>query len=367
MKKLFWTAALGLLGMNTYAQSHFSNCFSNTGDYATVIFPETLTYTFAAGDEVAALMPDGACAGVIVWNAAPQALTLWGDDSITGVVDGFQAGDTLVFRHFDGVEERDLAVTYDQSDPIYETDTYVSNGLYVLASAEVVTPPDVAVTLTPPTDSLTIPPEGGVFDYDVALVNHTSTTQTSEVWMNVAGVGVSITLGPVPVTLAPGDTLLKTLTQNVPAGAPSGAYTVTGYAGSFPLMDDSDAFAFEKTAGKRGSGPVATDWASTLDRLAAGNASGASKAVPERFALGANYPNPFNPTTVITYDLPDARAVTLTVYDALGRRVAHLDEGLRAAGRHRLRFDASRLSAGVYVYTLEAGDFRAARRMVLLK
>jgi hypothetical protein len=366
MKKLLWTVALGLLGMNTYAQSHFTNCFSNTGNYATVIFPEGLSYPFAAGDEVAVLMPDGACAGVIVWAAAPQALTVWGDDSITEAVDGFQTGDSLAFRHFDGVEERDLAVTYDQSDPIYEADTFVSNGLYVLASAEVVTPPDVAVALTPLTVPLTIPPEGGTFDYDVSLVNHTTATQTTEVWVNVGGAGVSITLGPVPVTLAPGDTLLKTLTQNVPAGAPSGTYTVTGYTGSFPLTDDSDAFTFEKTAGKGGSAPVVTDWASTLDRLAGAEAA-AGEAVPERFALGANYPNPFNPTTVITYDLPEARAVTLTVYDVLGRRVARLDEGVRAAGRHRLRFDASRLSAGVYVYTLEAGDFRAARRMVLLK
>ena len=370
MKKLFWTAALGLLGMNTYAQSHFTDCISNTGNYATVIFPEGLSYPFAAGDEVAALMPDGACAGVIVWAAAPQALTLWGDDTITAVVDGFQAGDTLAFRHFDGVAERDLAVTYDQSDPIYEADTFTANGLYVLASAEVVTPPDVAVTLTPLTVPLTIPPEGGTFDYDVSLVNHTAATQTTEVWVNIGGDGVSITLGPVPVTLAPGDTLLKTLTQNVPAGAPSGAYTVTGYAGSFPLMDDSDAFPFEKTVGKSAAGPAVTDWASTLDRLAVADASEESAAgadVPERFALSANYPNPFNPTTVLTYDLPEARAVTLTVYDVLGRRVARLDEGVRAAGRHRLRFDASHLSAGVYVYALEAGDFRAARRMVLLK
>ena len=315
-------------------------------------------------------MPDGGCAGVIVWAAAPQALTLWGDDSITAVVDGFQAGDTLAFRHFDGVEERDLAVTYDQSDPIYEADTFVSNGLYVLASAEVVTPPDVEVTLTPLSAPLTIPPEGGTFDYDVSLVNHTAETRTADVWVNLGGDGVSLTLGPVPVTLAPGDTLLKTLTQNVPASAPSGAYTLTGYVGGFPLMDDADAFPFEKTAGKGGSAPAVTDWASTFDRLdvaAASEASADEAVVPERFALGANYPNPFNPSTVITYDLPEARAVTLTVYDVLGRRVARLDEGVRAAGRHRLRFDASRLSAGVYVYAIEAGDFRASRRMVLLK
>ena len=89
--------------------------------------------------------------------------------------------------------------------------------------------------------------------------------------------------------------------------------------------------------------------------------------VPARFALEQNYPNPFNPVTTIVYALPTPSAVSLTVYDALGRKVATLTEAYQAAGRHSVRFDAGSLPGGVYVYRLQAGSFTAAKTFVVLK
>lgn len=89
--------------------------------------------------------------------------------------------------------------------------------------------------------------------------------------------------------------------------------------------------------------------------------------VPDEFALDQNYPNPFNPRAVISYDLPEASRVTLKVYNVLGKEVATLAEGYQQAGTYEVTFDARYLSAGVYLYVLEAGDYRASRRMVLLK
>ena len=85
------------------------------------------------------------------------------------------------------------------------------------------------------------------------------------------------------------------------------------------------------------------------------------------FALHANYPNPFNATTEITFDLPHAMQTSLKVHDVLGREVVELAGGVMRSGTHTVTFDASALSSGVYFYRLEAGEFGETRKMVLLK
>jgi len=88
---------------------------------------------------------------------------------------------------------------------------------------------------------------------------------------------------------------------------------------------------------------------------------------PLEYTLDQNYPNPFNPSTAIRYSLPDRSHVTLTVYDALGRQVAVLQNGAQEAGYHEVRFDGSGLSSGVYLYRIQAGDFAQTRTFLLLR
>ena len=88
---------------------------------------------------------------------------------------------------------------------------------------------------------------------------------------------------------------------------------------------------------------------------------------PQKIALSANYPNPFNPVTTIRYELPVNSNVRLEVYDILGRRVAVLVEGLIESGAHEVAFDASNLASGVYLYRLSTADFVQTRQMVLVK
>ena len=88
---------------------------------------------------------------------------------------------------------------------------------------------------------------------------------------------------------------------------------------------------------------------------------------PQAFALGQNYPNPFNPTTVIPFQLQQGSAVTLAIYDVLGRRVATLVEGVLPAGAHTAVWDASRLASGVYYYRLEAAGHAQTRALLLQK
>ena len=78
-------------------------------------------------------------------------------------------------------------------------------------------------------------------------------------------------------------------------------------------------------------------------------------------------PNPFNPLTTIAYDLPKASAVTFTVYNVTGQKVATLMSARQQAGRHTVVWDASAFANGVYLYRLEAGEFVATKRMLLLK
>lgn len=89
--------------------------------------------------------------------------------------------------------------------------------------------------------------------------------------------------------------------------------------------------------------------------------------LPEKFDLKPNYPNPFNPSTQIAFDLPESADVRLTVFDVLGRQVATLINQPMKAGTHTVSFDAQRLASGVYIYRLEAGSFTMTRNMMLIK
>lgn len=90
--------------------------------------------------------------------------------------------------------------------------------------------------------------------------------------------------------------------------------------------------------------------------------------LPLETRLDGNYPNPFNPTTVIRYQLSVAGDTRLSVYDILGREVAVLVNQERAAGRYEVTFDASGLSSGVYLYRLQSGGHVVStRRMTLVK
>jgi hypothetical protein len=88
---------------------------------------------------------------------------------------------------------------------------------------------------------------------------------------------------------------------------------------------------------------------------------------PAAFSLSQNFPNPFNPGTLIRFTLPKAGFIRMRVTDVLGREAAVLAAGHYAAGPHSVRWDASGLSAGVYLCVLEFGDEVRARRMLLVK
>ena len=93
---------------------------------------------------------------------------------------------------------------------------------------------------------------------------------------------------------------------------------------------------------------------------------------PSSFKLYSNYPNPFNPVTTLRYDLPEDGLVNITIYDMMGRVVKTLVNSSQIAGYKSIQWNATNdrnelVSAGLYLYTIQAGEFRQTRKMVLLK
>jgi len=93
---------------------------------------------------------------------------------------------------------------------------------------------------------------------------------------------------------------------------------------------------------------------------------------PEEFVLHQNYPNPFNPVTTLRYDLPENGHVNITVYDMLGREVKTLINQTQDAGYRSVIWNATNdygkpVSAGIYLYQIQAGEYISTKKMVLLK
>jgi hypothetical protein len=80
-----------------------------------------------------------------------------------------------------------------------------------------------------------------------------------------------------------------------------------------------------------------------------------------------NYPNPFNPTTNLKYQIPEFSHVSLKIYDLLGREVADLVNEQQAAGSYNIKFDGLNLASGIYFYQIKAGSFIDTKKMMLLK
>ena len=94
--------------------------------------------------------------------------------------------------------------------------------------------------------------------------------------------------------------------------------------------------------------------------------------IPVEFALRQNYPNPFNPITTLRYDLPEQTHVNITVYDMLGRKVRTILNQQQDPGYKSLIWDATNdygkpVSAGIYLYQIQAGEYISTKKMVLLK
>lgn len=224
----------------------------------------------------------------------------------------------------------------------------------------------VRVLLTPHQVPYLIPAAGGTMNFTLRLDNWTANPHIATVWCDETLPDSSTLgplLGPVTVTVPANSILARQRTQTVPAAAMFGVYHYNAYA----VVDgdtNRDSFMFGKTGSAvwdLGSG----GWSCTGEALS--EESDQTLDPQGSPFMAAVNPNPFNPSTALSYTLQTANQVSLRVYDTAGRLVATLAEGRQAAGMHEVRFNGSALASGVYLYRLQAGAQMIMGKMVLMK
>lgn len=136
-----------------------------------------------------------------------------------------------------------------------------------------------------------------------------------------------------------------------------GFFTQVSYVGAFGDRLWTQGWTFLSEAGITANDNAAT--------VIAEEAS--ISAVPTGYALDQNHPNPFNPSTMISYSVARDGYVSIKLFDMLGQQIATLVDGSRRAGTYEIRLDASDLSSGIYFYQLQAGDQLLNRKMTLMK
>jgi hypothetical protein len=108
-------------------------------------------------------------------------------------------------------------------------------------------------------------------------------------------------------------------------------------------------------------------WRRPMSQMTVTGVASSSASGPAVFRLGQNFPNPFNPSTTIAYQVPASGHVTLRVFDLLGRELATLVDEKKDAGSYTVRFDGGNLASGVYLYRLAAGGYTQTRKMIIMK
>lgn len=231
----------------------------------------------------------------------------------------------------------------------------------------------VAITVLPSVQKTRYEAETATLTGPLAVRDHDEASGSQYVMMEAEG-----TIAWNVNVLTGGDYVLR-FGYNLPFDYKAQFLTVNGSEAVLPFNPPTQTWAFRDTSVTLVAGQntvsLRASWGYMwFDYLEVrGNGQYATSDVGESvdqahgFRLFPNYPNPFNPQTVIAYEMPASGSVRLKVFDVTGRLVATLADGFQSAGRHEISFDASRLSSGVYLYRLEADGVLLSGKMLLLK
>lgn len=228
---------------------------------------------------------------------------------------------------------------------------------------------DFQLTLTPENPPIIIPENGGSFDFNLAAVNTSSSTITTDIWTEIILPGAG-SVGPLilaeDIFFDAGYGTNRDRTQEVPSFAPPGTFTYYAYSGSHPwVVEYNDTFTFTKTGSDNGGnlGNLA-DWICSGEYFC-----GESPALvtPDSYLLHQPRPNPFNNETLLTIELPASSDISLKIFDIQGREILVLTSGWHPAGIHEIKFNSQGLSSGCYFANLQAGNHHQTRKILLLK
>jgi len=351
---------------------------NHTNAYFTSVGPSTWNGVspwndYAYNPGMGLIDPDVAAPGVDVKSC------MWNNNS------GYQlmSGTSMATPHVAGAMalmlSKNPSITPAQIDQILEQtaldlgsagkdNLYGAGLINVLSAVNAVSSPTLSMdvntsAVSPP---ITIPANGGSFQYNISVHNLGTSPATFQLWnkvRNSANVYTNV-FGPISRTLPAGGNPARVLLQTIASTISSGTLYFITYVGNYPgTIADSSFFTITKSAVADGGPIVQYNTGSGWDV----EQSAVTTAIPEAYALGNAYPNPFNPTTTIPFALAQAGHVSLKVYNLNGQEVASVLEGNLDAGQHQVTFDASKLSSGVYLYQLNADGFSQSKKFTLMK
>ena len=227
---------------------------------------------------------------------------------------------------------------------------------------------DLTITLTPVNPPIQIPANGGSFDFNIEGTNSGATAETFDIW-TMATLPNGSEYGPIinvsDFTLAAGASIERDRTQAVPANAPAGGYTYDAYLGDYPNIILAEGhFDFEKLETADG-GEAIWDWENSGEIFESQGVVVSES--PNAFVLLTAYPNPFNPTTALSYQLTADSYIELVVYDVMGREAAVLVDDFQSAGMYEVTFDGSDLGSGVYFARIITGNLKKTMKLLLTK
>jgi hypothetical protein len=224
------------------------------------------------------------------------------------------------------------------------------------------------ITLTPFGTPIVLPPSGGTVWFGIAILNPSQYFNLYDGWYNLQQPDLQI----IPLVLRTnlylpaGGSLNRTAFLTLSSTAMPGTYTLTAYVGDHPTnIEDFDSFTFVKSATGDEAGGIGT--ATMSDGEITETFELKPAQVPTTTELLGHYPEPFNPTTTIQFNLAQSEWVKLEIYSVNGQKVNTLINRKLPAGIYQETFDAGDLASGIYLYTFEAGNYRSAGKMILLK
>jgi len=147
----------------------------------------------------------------------------------------------------------------------------------------------------------------------------------------------------------------------------SGIWVNDGRANSYALNYHSGSTDFYNQISTNTRSNLTPFKFNVFDATAITSVQTGNSSLVKEFALRDNYPNPFNPSTTISFQLPKSSMTSLKIFNTFGQEIATLIEGEKEAGSHQVQWNATTVASGVYFYRLQAGEFMETKKMILLK
>lgn len=325
-----------------------------TADVLTDLIGETLsmtTYTSSDAQLQAVVEADGANQ---TWDFSQADIsdTLHAEATYHGSAEGLPGGDEFPETNFAiefmmGLESPDADSAAWVFNKIDADSAFSLGGSFVMENPDTQEQDTLTLSYDPPHLNFVFPLAYGETWTSTSTFFGTESTEEAEVdgWGTILLPGGSsyeaLRLRREETTSIAGFSFTTTYIDFIPAHQ--------GVAVNVTLAEDNETFA------------------SADITMAADITSAEDEELPRTVRLLQNYPNPFNPTTTLEYEIATPQRVTLSVHDMLGRRVAVLVDGMRAAGPHEVAFDASDLPSGTYIYRLRTAGGTVTRVMTLAK